>query len=451
VSITSARDSLLDDLFLPTLLFVALGAMTWAVRGCSGFGASNGCLFAGVTWGTAWWFIAREPHRTQSRRYASGWVVLAMAAGFAIAGDRGWMQWPSFFNGRLQTNTPAEEFVAIPRTYGFVWLFIAGVPWAGLAACFLAWCGAGQSNRLRDWSLRIACGLAGAGAAALLFDHFPQLFLPLYAQLKPQYADHLHNPNLARLINDNRAALIHLGAYLGFLGHELGRRDWLNVKLILTVGLVTGAGWAAWQNWSWAPRVWPHIRFNWWRCWESCGGISIGAAYGLAYYLVNRRSAATSIAPHAGCPGTSHPNLERFVTYAALLVGLGISLKNGFKGWANIYLGNEEHWNRVLWAFIGPALLAGLAALAILVWRRPIPRGSKQDLFPHAARLTWLMLLIQNFIAQLITGPRTDVSEAAFSVYYLALFVISALILRHYAQAKLAPGAPVETQPALFG
>src|SRR5207244_8708420 len=59
------RPSLTHDLFLPTLLFAALGGMTWAVRGCSGYGAAAGCLFAGVTWGAAWWFIAREPAAQQ--------------------------------------------------------------------------------------------------------------------------------------------------------------------------------------------------------------------------------------------------------------------------------------------------------------------------------------------------------------------------------------------------
>ena len=45
---------LMHDLLFPTVLFAALGGMTWAVRGCSGYGASAGCIFAGVTLGAAW-------------------------------------------------------------------------------------------------------------------------------------------------------------------------------------------------------------------------------------------------------------------------------------------------------------------------------------------------------------------------------------------------------------
>src|SRR5205823_13581887 len=90
VNKNNSRD-LTHDLILPALLFAALGGMVWAVRGCSGFGAMQGCIFAGVTWGTAWWFIARDPIGPQSRRYSSAWIILALAAGIGISGGRGWM------------------------------------------------------------------------------------------------------------------------------------------------------------------------------------------------------------------------------------------------------------------------------------------------------------------------------------------------------------------------
>src|SRR5579872_738479 len=90
------RHRLTHDFILPTLLFAALGGMTWAVRGCSGYGATAGCIFAGVMWGAAWWFIAREPAGERLRRYSSGWIILALTVGVGLAGNRGWMQWPHF-------------------------------------------------------------------------------------------------------------------------------------------------------------------------------------------------------------------------------------------------------------------------------------------------------------------------------------------------------------------
>ena len=204
------------------------------------------------------------------------------------------------------------------------------------------------------------------------------------------------------------------------------------MTLILTVGLVNGLGWALCQNWKWAPQIWPHVSFNWWRCWESCGGISIGIAYGIAYYLVNRRMSAESSAHQAALPPNRGPNLERFGGYLGLLLGLGLSIKNGLKGWANIYLGNEEYWNRILWMIMGPLLLAGLVALAAWIRLRPIPRGFQGDVFPHAYALTWLVLTTQNLIAQLVTGPHTDWNNMVFSFYYVLLFILSAVILHHF-------------------
>ncbi|HLH52313.1 MAG TPA: hypothetical protein VKY92_01660 [Verrucomicrobiae bacterium] len=422
----------IHDLLLPTLLFAALGGMTWAVRGSSGFGAVNGCLFAGVTWGAAWWFIARDHSAAQARRYSSGWIILALTVGIGISGNRGWMQWPSFFEGHLQLNSTQGKFAPVSKLYGFAWLFVAGVPWAGLGACFLAWCAPSKPVRLRDWLFRSFCGVLSAMVLRLLFDSFPELFLPLYNTLKAQYADPVAYPNLKRLINDDKAALTHLGLYLGFLSFEAIRKDWKNVILIGSVGLLNGFGWSLCQNWKWAATLWPNSHFNWWRCWESCGGISIGLAYGLAYFLVNRRDPSLA---QSRIPDRS-PNLERFAAFFGLILGLGLSLKNGFKGWANIYIGNEDHWNRVTWMIVGPLMAAGLVLLMFHIRSRRVSADLAADLFPHDVRTIGLVLLTQNAIAQLVTGPWTEWNEVAFNIYYLLLLGISGTIVLHFDYVK---------------
>jgi len=430
------RTNLADDLILPTLLFAALGAMTWAIRGCSGFGGVDGCIFAGVTWGTAWWFVARQPTGAPPRRYSSGWIILALTLGIGISGNRGWMQWPSFFDGQLQTNAAEGRFVPISNLYGFVWLFIAGVPWAGLGACLLAWCGEPLKVPMSDWLLRASCGIGAAVLARILFNQFPQVFLPLYSTLQTQYADLHANPNLRRLMNDNRAAVTHLGFYLGFLASEVIRRDWKNVSLIATVGVANGVGWAACQNWRWAHRVWPDANFNWWRCWESSGGICVGLAYGLAFYFVNRPSCVEAKARYGSA--STRPNFERLGVGLGLVLGLGLSIKNGMKGWANIYLGNEDYWNRIFWSIAGPAMALAALGLLIWVWLRPFPAGFSGDIFPNANRVFWLVLFTQNIIAQLVTGPLTSWNEMAFSLYYFLLFLLSAVITHHFAWRQKA-------------
>jgi hypothetical protein len=310
---TDTRHSLAQDLVLPMLLFGAIGGMTWAVRGSSGFGAAAGCIFAGVTLGTAWWFIARDPGPTQSRRYASGWIILAMTVAFGIAGTRGWMQWPNFFNERMYTDWANDEYVPISRTHGFVWMFIAGVPWAGMGACLIAWCASGQRNSPLLWVLRLACGFGAAYVLSeVIYRHFPQVFLPFYDTLYDRYQDLDGNPNLKKLVRDNREAMIQMGLYLGFLFFEIVRRDWKNVLLIVTVGLLNGIAWSLLQNWMWAERWWPDAHFNFWRCWESSGGITIGLAYGVAYYFVNRRMPYAEVTEHAA-QRVNGPPTQRFI------------------------------------------------------------------------------------------------------------------------------------------
>ena len=119
------------------------------------------------------------------------------------------------------------------------------------------------------------------------------------------------------------------------------------------------------------------------------------------------------------------------------MFGLGLSIKSGLKGWANIYLGNEDYWNGVFWKIISPLLIAGTV---IIVWRirlRPLPRDYPGDVFPHADRLLWLVLITQNVLAQLVTGPWKVWNEAAFKIYYVLLFILSCVLVHHIQSLNL--------------
>ena len=564
--INQRRCDLTHDLFLPTLLFTAMGGMTWAVRGCSGYGASAGCIFAGVMWGAGWWYLAHESRGPQTRRYSSAWIILAVTVGIGFSGARGWMQWHFLFEGRLSTNYSKGEYTPISTSYGFLWMFIAGMPWAGLGACLLAWCGSLREMRACQWVLRIALGVGGAYLGRYLFDTYPEYFLPLYSSIESQYKDLDANPSLKRMINDNRQAIFHMGYYLGFLSFEFYRKDWKNVVLILTVGILNGMGWALFQTWKWAPGIWKDANFNWWRCWESSGGLSIGFAFGIAYFLVNRRMSdremaivaarrslagpnfewlvvLCGLASYSGMflrgqtdgwaayclsaleifavmyylgnrpdslessepsnpsfwskvctkpdwpaiviavanisilflprrigfqyglaltaaislvgalwywanrtkydeerklatPESGDPNLERMGLYLGLLFGLGHSARSGLKGWFNIYLGNEDYWSRVLWNIMGPLFVIGVIAIVIQIQFRPLPIRYRGVLFPHSYAAIWLVLIVQNVLGQLVTGPPSNWMEIQFGIYYIQLFLITAVIVAHYRVIK---------------
>ena len=639
--------------------------MAWAVRGSAGAGGMNAHVAPGLLWGTAWWFLARDRGGPQSRRYTSGWILLALTAGFAIAGERGWMQWHHFYDGHLSTNYAKQAYVPISRAYGFLWYFIAGAAWAGLPACFLAWCASQRRMDVWQWTLRIACGFAGAYFAWRLFAAYPQAFLPLYGTIKEKYLDFHSNPSLLKLYRDCASATRHLGFCSGFLLFEAVRRDWKNVKLILAVGLINGSGWALLQNWKWAASVWPGTTFNFGRCWEVSGGISIGIGFGVAYYLVNRRRAPADIAAedarlagvgpwlqwllasgllwligwtmfwppaidlraplaplppawliHAGgytyrllglayavaaiayffaardiserdtterttrlawwvglglvlilgwfvrtqlvnrytdepadgsmggwfspasiyysilllysaasflrriaspstedgltslratgeaptnamdfdglavyaslgiillwcihvgmvtawhasvffgivaaafgichyvqisrkspiangppagsLPFSADPNLQRWGAFLGLVYGLGLSVRKGIKGGANLYFGQENYWDGVCWNWIALAMLLGMLAGMVWILRTRKPRDFRGDVFPRAYGIFWLVLIAQNMLAQVVTGPimgsRASWIEFVFSMFYAVLFLLTAVIAYH--------------------
>jgi hypothetical protein len=407
---------------------------------------------------------------------------------------------------------------------------------------------------------------------------------------------------------------------------EIFRRDWKNVTLILTVGLVNGAGWSLCQNWSWAPHIWKDASFNFWRCWESSGGLSMGIAFGLAYFLVNRpmsdreRAVVASRRSTAGpnfewlliflglawllsitfriavpwnlplperlahlmnrdhlhlewsafffavvcafgaayyfanrstpvdapakritdfdfldniewvgllltvalivvlfipirqyaawgrklgidrgiehlsdfvlrltsflgpspapvrkrfeslgvlvmelalaavmllgmgwyfirrrkfedeklatTPVAGDPNLERLGLYLGLLGGLGLSVQYGLKGCLLIHGHDEKIWDPRLQHLLAPIDLVILIGIAAWIFCWPVPRGFRGRVFPHAAGAIWLVLLVQNAMAQAITGPLSNWHEAAFSIYYGLLFATTAVTVVHFQMLK---------------
>jgi len=158
--------------------------------------------------------------------------------------------------------------------------------------------------------------------------------------------------------------------------------------------------------------------------------VAIVTAGGIAWYLFRRKTFDEQ--KGTGTSSGGDPNLERFGLYVGVLFGLGLSIRNGLKGWCNIYIGNEDYWSGVLWQILGPVFMVFLAAIAAWILFRPLPRNFRGDPFPHAYAIVWLVLIVQNALAQLVTGPPTAWNEVAFNIYYGLLFAVTAAIVIHY-------------------
>src|SRR6267154_238644 len=106
------------------------------------------------------------------------------------------------------------------------------------------------------------------------------------------------------------------------------------------------------------------------------------------------------------------------------------------KGATNIYFSDENYWDAVFWNWISVGMLICLViGMAVFLLRR-IPWAVRTDAFPRAHRIIWLVLIAENVLAQVVTGPvlgpRASWIEASFSLFYIVLFVASAVIVFHY-------------------
>ncbi len=431
---------------IPIVLFASLGAFAWAIRGQSGFGGMSGCMFAGLLWAAAWYLLSREVSPEKIRRYNLGWCVPAITIGIGIMGMHGWGAWPSWVVGSF--NVILDESVTIPITpaWGFLWFFIAGAPWAGMGAVFLAWSGSKVPLARKDWVLRILFGAVGGLGALGFFFGFPQLFLPLYDTL--DYLDPTCT-GCSHAVGECQTAWLFMGIYLGFLAYEVYRKDWVNVKLIMLVGGIAGGLWSALQVIQYMPALYPTDGFNWWRVWESSGGAAIGLAYGVAYYYCNR-SLAPGDSNQRVQPYSKHPNAEKVLVYLALILGLGYAIINGTKGFNNIYFGNDDTLSQP--TFI-PVIVAGVALLVYVIHatrKTPLQVKDARDPIPRYMTLFYIVYFTQRGIGLLVTGakagdvwgPWASWPELAFFLYYLILMVFDIVILACWKAIRALEGAP---------
>ncbi len=447
---TISRVERVKDLVIPVALFASLGAFSWAIRGQSGFGAVQGCMFAGLLWASAWYYLSRETSPEKSRRYNLIWCLPAIMVGIGLMGMHGWMVWPRWVNGGFDLNNNGLDIIPINPGWGYVWYFIAGAPWAGMGAVFLAWTGSKTPLNWKNWILRIIFGVAGGLLALALYYGVPQLFLPLYdtgIYAPPMVPE--GGPEHA--FNECRDAWLYMGILLGWLAYEVYRKDWVNVKLIVLVSGITGGLWSAFQVIQYLPALFPTGNFNWWRIWESNGGVAIGIAYGIAYYYCNRSFALDD--PRQRLQRYSNrPNAAKILAYLALIIGLGFYVINsGSKGFSNIYFGHEYDD-----AFIQPTfipIVVGGAALFIYVLystkKNPLQVKDTREPIPHYTTIFYIVYFTARAMGLLVTGavngdirgPWASWPEFAFFLYYIILMVFDQVTLANWRAIQTLEGA----------
>lgn len=432
---SSKKSELKSELIIPSILMISAGLFSWAIRGQSGFGASTGCMFAGTLWGSVWFLLSREPNSQRTRRYSSGWSLIMILIGTMIAGMRGWMQWPSWYDGNFIIDADHGIYYSISPVYGWIWMLLTGISWGGLGSVFLAWTGSKTPLTRVQWILRFSFVGGGIAIGYTLFALFPDFFLPLYNEIP--YNDAIACPSCIRAIGDNRLALVFLCAYLGGLVYEIIRKDKMNVKLILIVGSISGVGWMIGQFLAnhWIPTLFPTVNFNFWRLWETTGGGVIGLAYGIAFYVCNRKLPLN----HSDAldqPYSKHPNAEKlWGVHFGLSFGLAYSMIAGIKGNLNIYNGIDE--TLIAWSAPIGLLFMGLWIMSVIHTRRsPAKINDGKDHFANYPSFFLILYIVHRELGLGVTGPLTNTSELIYFIYYLVLSAIDFLTLFFWVKIK---------------
>lgn len=409
----------------PIILFSTAGMFGWAVRGSSGYGAVPGCVFAGLLWAILWFFLSKEESEIKSRRYSSGWTVLAINFGIGIAGMRGWMQWPAWVQGYFVVGDGLPT-IPISPVYGYTWWFLAGCSWAGIGGILIAWSGSQQSVTPQIWCQRLLSVGIGIGVALLLFILFPFWFVPVVDV--PNMYDFNACPNCLDAFEDNRNTLLFFGAYIGGLSYEILRKDQMNIKLILIIGCISGLLWMLFQFWQFMDDWFPTIAFNWWRAWESSGGFGIGFSYGLAFVICNKKLSENDRLKRAQ-PYTLYRNAERLIgVYLTISIGLMWSIIAGIKGYLNIY-------HNIDITEVGLALPLSMLGFGwwILNYRQtmnqPYQVHDQKDNVPAFTPLFFVVFFIHRELGLQVTGPWTNPAELWFVLYYFVLMAIDLTIL----------------------
>lgn len=140
--------------WLVAVLFGSMGAVTWAIRGTSGWGGVDGTVVPGMTWALLWAYVCWR------KGIDAGGVVFWLGLGISIGSEWGYGQYVSWIQGNFQS--PGGTIPIAPWV-GHGWFVITGVAWAAPGGAILGWALSCKGTPV-GWVLRVVIPLV-TGAA----------------------------------------------------------------------------------------------------------------------------------------------------------------------------------------------------------------------------------------------------------------------------------------------
>lgn len=263
------------DVWLPMLLFGSMGAITWAIRGTSGWGGVEGTIVPGMTWGLLWYYLCYR------KGIDARGIPLWLGLGIALGGELGYGQYVSWIQGKFMVG---DAIIPVAPWIGYAWFMICGIGWGAPGGILLGWALGTKTSR-RRWLVRLLIPLGVGFAGWLLVRACPSLFFPNYNL--GLYAGELDR-HLTRTVETNTKNFVVVAWSVGALLVAACQRD----RATLTIGAIIGGGFgigfplaALWcLGYSYAPGY-----IDWWKMWELNAGFNLGLLYVVALYWATRR------------------------------------------------------------------------------------------------------------------------------------------------------------------
>ncbi|MHA1147550.1 MAG: hypothetical protein ACTSR8_04845 [Promethearchaeota archaeon] len=267
---------LLNELLIPCLIFGSLGAITWAIRGTSGWGGFDGALVPGFTYALLiYYFLYKRGIDARS-------IVFWLGLGIAVGGMWGYGQYVSWIQGTFYVNG-VENTRSISPTIGYLWFWLCGATWGGVGGIFLGWA-LGKNATLRTWLKRIIIPLILAISGYILILIIPSVFLPFYEQ--GIYSDGSCT-DCNRTYDTNVTTFIAVMWWVGALITATSEKDKDTFKYGLIMGIGFGIAFMISAIWTLGYVIAPEFT-DWWKVWECFMGFFGGIILVYVLFLIQK-------------------------------------------------------------------------------------------------------------------------------------------------------------------
>ncbi|KAA3613774.1 MAG: hypothetical protein DWQ05_15970 [Calditrichaeota bacterium] len=279
------NSSISHELLLPILLFGSMGAITWAIRGTSGWGGVDGTVVPGLMWGLLWFYLC---HR---KGIEARGLVLWLGLGLALGGELGYGQYTGWILGKFYAG---DQILPISPWIGYLWFMICGIGWAAPGGIMLGWALGGRRSK-SVWISRTLLVLVllvfifGWSIVEWLGAQFVQIWPGMLFPHADSglYAGVLGN-HLERTVYTNTQNFAVLIWWLASLLIAFFQRDRTTLFTGLFLGLGFGIGFM--QSAIWCLGYGGNAAYiDWWKMWELNAGFNLGLLYAVAYYWAVRQ------------------------------------------------------------------------------------------------------------------------------------------------------------------